>query len=339
MKITPKEINAFLAKPPEDILAVLFHGNDAGLMSERARQLAHFYNENLDDVFSVSRISGDMLPGEPGLIADSAAAIPALGNRRLVLVKGRGTELLDGCKQALSLNFPETMIIVEATDTTSNHAIVKLFNDSKIGASIGCYADSVADIRVLAKSIFSADKIKVSSDALDIIVSRLGSDHASSRREIEKLVLTAGPGGSLSAKDVQEALGDNALLAIDDIADALAGGRVSKLHEALHKAWLDDANAVMVLRGCQAYFRQLSLAGHNVAKGQTVQNALRALRPPVHFKVQNRLQAQLRRWSPELAMSVVNRLQDIELLVKSGRIDERVLTAQSLLGICLRAPR
>ncbi len=339
MKIAPKQINAFLANPPENISAVLFHGNDAGLISERGRELACLYNENLDDVFSVSRISGDMLSGEPGLIADTAAAIPALGNRRLVLVKGRGSELLDSCKQALSLNFPESMIIVEATDTTSTHAIVKLFNDSQIAASIGCYADSEEDIRILAKSIFKTEKIKVSSDALDLIVSRLGSDHATSRREIEKLTLMAGPEGHLSVEDVQNALGDSALLAIDDIADALAYGRVSKLQESLNKAWLEDANVVMVLRGCQTYFRQLSLAGHNVARGQSAQDALRSLRPPVHFKVQNRLKAQLGRWSPHLAMSVVNRLQDIEFLVKSGRIDERVLTAQSLLGICLRSPR
>jgi DNA polymerase-3 subunit delta len=339
MKIAPKQINAFLAKPPENILAALFHGNDNGLMSERARQLACLYNENLDDVFSVSRISGDMLSGEPGLIADTAAAIPALGNRRLVLVKGRGSELLEGCKQALSLNIPETMIIVEATDTTSAHAIVKLFNDSQIAASIGCYADSAGDIRVLATSIFNAEKIKVSPEALNLIISRLGSDHATSRREIEKLALMAGPGGHLSLEDAQNALGDSALLAIDDIADALANGMVSKLQKALNKAWLDDATAVMVLRGCQTYFRHLSLAGHNVATGQSPQHALRSLRPPVHFKVQDRLKAQLRRWPPQLAMSVVNRLQDIELLVKSGRVDERVLTAQSLLGVCLRTPR
>jgi hypothetical protein len=38
-------------------------------------------------------------------------------------------------------------------------------------------------------------------------------------------------------------------------------------------------------------------------------------------------------------MDVVNRLQDIELQLKSGGINDQLCTAQSLLGICLRAPR
>jgi hypothetical protein len=36
---------------------------------------------------------------------------------------------------------------------------------------------------------------------------------------------------------------------------------------------------------------------------------------------------------------MVNRLQDIELQLKSGGINDQIYTAQSLLGICLRAPR
>ena len=339
MKIAPRQIASFLTKPPAEITTVLFHGNDLGMISERAKQFAHLFSDNLDDVFSVTRLTGDMLSGEAGLIADSAAAIPAFGDRRLVLVKGRGTELLEACKLALAKPLAETIIIVEASDTTTKHAIVKLFETSKTAASIGCYADNIGDIRALATSIFAADQVSASRDALDIIVERLGSDRGSSRSEIAKLALMAGPGGKLDADDVRIALGDSALLAIDDIADALASGAVGRLQQALQKAWYEDANAVMIIRGCQTYFRQLGLASHAMATGQSAQNALRSLRPPPHFKLQDRLQAHLRRWRPELAMDVVNRLQDIELQLKSGGINDQLCTAQSLLGICLRAPR
>ena len=339
MKIAPRQIASFLTKPPAKITAVLFHGNDLGMISERAKQFARIFSDNLDDVFSVTHLTGDMLSGETGLIADSAAAIPALGDRRLVLVKGRGTELLEGCKLALTKPLADTIIIVEANETTTKHAIVKLFETSKTAASIGCYADNIGDIRALATNIFATDQVTVSHDAYDIIVTRLGGDRASSRSEITKLSLMAGPGGKLDADDVRIALGDSALLAIDDIADALASGAVGRLQQALQKAWYEDANAVMIIRGCQTYFRQLGLASHAMAAGKSAQNALRNLRPPPHFKLQDQLQAHLRRWQPDLAMDVVNRLQVIELQIKSGGINDKLCAAQSLLGICLRAPR
>ena len=115
-------------------------------------------------------------------------------------------------------------------------------------------------------------------------------------------------------------------MAIDDIADAIAAGHASRLRLALHKAWADEANAVMILRGgCQSYFWQPGLAGHAMKQGQTAHDAVRALRPPVHFKLQDRLQAQLGRWTPDQAIAVVGRLQDIELEVKLGGIDETII--------------
>ena len=224
MKITPRQINAFMAKPPDNLAAVLFHGNDRGLISERAKKFAQHFSNDLDDVFSVTRLTGDLISGETGLIRDSAAAIPAFGTRRLVLVKGRGTELLAASKLALNDPIDGSIIIVEAIETTTKHAIVKLFENSNSAAAVGCYNDKTDDIRALAISIFSNDNIKVTHNALDIITNRLGSDRASSRSEIEKLALMVGPNGNLDADDVHIALGDNANLAIDDIADALACG-------------------------------------------------------------------------------------------------------------------
>ena len=94
MKIAPRQITGFLAKPPDKISAILLHGSDSGLRSSRSLQLAAHYSDDLDDVFSVTRISGASLTGEPGKIADAAAEI-SMSGIRLVLVKASGTELLD----------------------------------------------------------------------------------------------------------------------------------------------------------------------------------------------------------------------------------------------------
>jgi len=336
MKIAPRQIASFLNKPPTTICAVLLHGSDAGLRGSRARQLATLYNDNLDDVFSVSRISGSALGDEPGKIADAAAEIPMFGTR-LVLVKATGNELLDPCKLLLARPINDAMVIIDASDTTTKHAVVKLFDNADCAASIGCYPDSSGDIRQLATSLFRQDNISLDKDALDLICSRLGNDHAATKAELEKLALLAGPNGHLTGEIIATALGDSAVLAIDDVAEAVASGEVKKLSAALHKAWLEDANCVMIIRGCQTYFGQLRMIGHAINAGQSPQQAVRTLRPPVHFKLQDALIRQARRWRPDRSMDILNRLQDIEINIKSKGIDDRTLTAQSLLGLCLRA--
>ena len=338
MKIAPRQIASFLAKPPDKISAILLHGSDSGLRSSRSQQLAALYSDDLDDVFSVTRISGASLGGEPGKIADAAAEIPMFGTR-LVLVKASGTELLDACKLLLAKPVRGAMVIIDASDTTTKHAVVKLFESSDIAAAIGCYPDSDGDIRQLAQTIFQQDNVSVDRDGLALISARLGSDHAATRAELEKLVLLAGTGGTLTVETISEALGDSAVLAVDDVADAVANGHVPALSKALRKAWLEEANCVMIIRGCQTYFNQLGMLGYAVHAGQSPQTAVRGLRPPVHFKLQDAFIRHLKNWQPQRCMDMVNRLQDIEINLKSKTIDDRTLTSQSLLGLCLRAQR
>ena len=336
MKIAPRQASSFLASIPPNIRALLLHGNDLGLISERARKVASSFSDDLDDVFSVTRLEGEQLASDTGALGDAAEAIAMTAPCRLVLVKGRGTEMLAACKIALTRQLDSAFVIIEATDTTTRHALVKLFETADNAAALGCYVDGAADIGALLREIMSRDQITISEDAAALVVARLGSDRALSRQEVEKLALMAGPGGRLGYEDVSLALGDSASLAITDIATAAAEGQIDALQQAVGKAWSEQQASVMVLRGCQGYFKQMLAAARAVRAGNQPAQAVRSLRPPLHFRLQDRLAAQIRYWTPDAILDAVNRLQDAELAVKSGAADDETQCAQTLLGICLR---
>ena len=336
MKIAPRQVASFFSKPPDTIQTVLLHGNDAGLRSARSQELALLYHENLDDIFSVTRISGSCIKNEPAKIADAAAEIPMFG-KRLVIVKAAGGELLDACKFLIKNPVPDSMVIIDASDTNTKHALVKLFETSEKAAAVGCYHDNNNDIKVLAKSIFQKDNISISDNALNLICTRLGNDHGTTRSELEKLTLLAGPDGHLNHQMISDSLGDSALLAVDDIANAVASGLVPALSAALNKAWLEEINCVMIIRGCQTHFDRLRMIGHSIKEGQSPSQAVRNLRPTVHFKIHDALMQQANRWHPSYCMDFINRLQDIEINLKSATINHKTLTSQGLLGLCLRA--
>ena len=336
MKVAPRQIQSFLSAIPTPIRATLLHGSDIGLIGERARKIAAHFSDDLDDVFSVTRFGGETLSSDPAALGDAAEALAMTAACRLVLVRGRGTEMLGSCKLALTRNLENAFIIVEANETNTRHALVKLFETTDHAAAIGCYPDEARDIGALLVEVLAKDNISISDDARAAAILRLGSDRAATRREIEKLALLAGPDGSLSFEDVSINLGDSGTLNISDIAMAAADGKVEALERAIDKAWSEQQASVTVLRGSQIYFRQLLQAARAMRNGNSAQQAVKSLRPPVHFRLQDRLASQLRHWSPDALMDAVNRLQDAELTVKTGGASNTAICAQTLLGLCLR---
>lgn len=338
MKLAAREAKSLLAQPAPNFTAYLLHGPDRGLARERALHLAKKFVDNLDDPFCVEQISGTQAKNDPALVADALSALPAFGGIRLVMLQGTGTDLLAAVKNAADYLHPQARLIILADDVISRHALVKFCDTSKDFASIACYPDTDRDIASLAQEIFAAETVQISRDAMQLLVSRLGSDHAGSRSEIEKLALMAGPNGTLSEEDIALGLGDSAAQAIDQLVLAMADGLLDSLQMNFTRAKREDIQPIAILRQAQSHYKALSFAKTHMQSGQTAQSAVSSLRPPPHFLVKPRLTTQLQRLSLRYIVDSLHRLVQMEKQVKSGgRVAGYTLLGQGLLGICLRS--
>ena len=337
MKIPPRDIASVLARPSPAYLCYFFHGADTGLIKERAAQIANQICSDRDDPFQSISLRGEDLKSDPLRLSEEVSAIAMFGAERLVHVKGTGTELLDAVKKALPDLASGTRLVIEASDTTTRHALVKLCEADKKTASIGCYSDEDRDIGQLARQILAQDKISIDQDALTLLISRLGSDRLASRSEIEKLALMAGPNGSLTLEDIEQAIGDSSAQAIDNIMKSVFSGDVPSLAITLEKARMEELAPIAILRQMAQSCRQVFEATSYIAQGESAASAIAKLRPPAHFKTKPLLTSVASRLSQDAALAFWQKTTSLEADLKSGRIpDPYTHIGQGLLGLCLR---
>ena len=71
---------------------------DAGLIDERAKELALLFSDSLNDPFSVTRLTGKEVQSDPALLADALNALTLVGTMRVVLLSGTVTDLMSAIK-------------------------------------------------------------------------------------------------------------------------------------------------------------------------------------------------------------------------------------------------
>ena len=337
MKIAPRDIAATLAKPAPKFLCYFFHGSDLGLVRERALTIAKQIVSDLDDPFQSVTLRGDVVKDDPSRLIDEVTALAVFGDERLVRLRGTGTEMLEAVKQAVPFLKTGTRLVIEASDTTTKHAIVKFCEGEQQVASIGCYADEDKDIGQLARQIFANESITIDQEAMQLLVSRLGGDRLASRSELEKLALLAGPNGQLTADDIDEALGDSSAQAIDLFMKSVLTGDASLLAKSLEKARQEEIAPIAILRQLSYGMRQIFEAAALIEKGEAPVAAIGRLRPPVHFKAKPLFTAAANRLSKNQALQHWQKVNAMEADLKSGRItDAYTHLGQGLLGLCLR---
>jgi DNA polymerase III subunit delta len=340
MKIDNRAIPGFLKKPDAGIRAILLFGPDAGLVRERGETIGRTVVPDLADPFRVADIAPDMLKDDPARLSDEAASISMLGGRRLIRVRGAGTETVAAAKNFLDDAKGDGLVVIEAGDLESKSALRKLFESAAVknAAAIPCYRDEGASLGKTIADAFVAEGVKASSDAVEWLAGRLGSDRAITRSEIGKLALYAGKGGTITLENARELVGDSADLDLDDLARATAIGDMAALDRAFAKLEGEGGSPIMILRALGRHFLRLQTAAGHMAHGLDSDAAMAKLFPPVFWKEKDPFKTQLNRWPLPRIQMALERLLEAEIQCKSsGAIPADLIAQRCLLALAQMA--
>jgi DNA polymerase III subunit delta len=337
MIVKSHEADRYAASPPKELRAALVYGPDAGLVQERAEKLLKSVVADLTDPFNVSDLSESVLLTDPARLADEAAAISMMGGRRVVRVRGAGNDLAELFESFLDDPKGDALVVIEAGDLAKTGALRKIFDGHKTAIAVQCYPDSARDLSDVVRDALRAEGLSIAPDALEDAVSRLGSDRGVTRREIEKLLLYMHGKKQVALEDVRAVMGDEAEARSESACDAAAGGDLAKLDRELERLWVSDTQPAQVIRSAMGHFQRLVQARESVGRGESIDNVMKRLRPPVHFSRATAFKAQAQRWNSDKLGEALDMLLDAEVLTRTTGVPAEAVTGRVLMNIAAMA--
>ena len=172
--------------------------------------------------------------------------------------------------------------------------------------------------------------------AIDLI-SRLGADRALSRAEIEKLALYAAGRERIEIEDVEAVVGDAADLALERIPEAAAGADTVRAVSDLGRAIASGESAQAIILITQRYFTKLHRVRAELDHGRSLDEALRSLRPPLHFKQRDVFAAQVRRWTRSGLDQALRRIAEAAKAARLSSQLEDTLAERLILALAAMA--
>ncbi|MFT3732590.1 MAG: DNA polymerase III subunit delta [Hyphomicrobium sp.] len=331
--IKPQQTSQFMKAPPSDLAAVLFHGSDPGLVSERSSALAHVLAGRENPPGEILKIDDAELDEDAGLLETELQTRPMFSGRRIVrAIAGRkiSAQLLKPILASVPL---EGLLIVEAGNLKADDALRALFEKQPSCYAVACYADSAADIDELISEVLTSFGLTIEGDARELLQSRLGADRALSRSEIEKLALYCLGRTPVTFDDVDLIVGDAAGLAIDRIAEAVADGRTKSAISDFGRALASGESAQAIIAALQRYFVKLHRVRSDVDAGQRLDDALKYLRPPLFFKQKDIFARQVRSWQREKLDQALRRIAEAAKAARLSSNLEDVIAERLILAL------
>jgi DNA polymerase-3 subunit delta len=337
MIVKAQEADRFAANPPKHLRAALVYGPDAGLVQERAEKLLKSVVADLANAFNVADLNESTLLSDPARLADEAAAISMMGGRRVVRIRGATNNLADLFEQFLDDPPGDALVVVEGGDLNRSTGLPKLFGNEDKAAAIACYADTARSLEDVVRDTLRGQGFSIAPDALHDAVSRLGSDRGVTRRELEKLMLYAEGKKTITLDDINAVMGDEAEARAEEASDAAGSGDLPRLDLALERLWTADISVNQVLRGALGHFQRLTLVKENMGRGESLDVAIKKLRPPVHFLREQSFRAQANRWNEGKLADALDMLLEAEALSRTTAVPAQAVCGRALMNIAAMA--
>lgn len=292
VEVKAAEIDRVLAR--SDVRLLLIHGNDTGLVAERAAAFVKSTLGDSGDPLGLIRLDASEVASDPARLADEAYAIPMFGGRRCIELRVSGNWQVVPAIQPLLARPPiDSALVVTAGDLKKSAPVRKLFEQAKNAYAIACYADDARGLDRIVDEETRRAGLAIAADARAALKQLIGGDRMASRAEVVKLCLYAEGNREISLDDVRAVVGDASAYAVDEAVDAVAAGDAPAF-ERLYRRLIAAGSAGFTVAGAaQRHFDMLHRTRAQVDRGADPESALG---PGVFWKRKAALVRQLETW-------------------------------------------
>ncbi len=318
MKISPRDTGSFL-KSPGNHRSVLFFGPDEGLIREHRKTVTAALVSDPSDPMSATQFHADTIKSEPSLLYEAMAAISLLGDTSIIVIEQATDKLAPILKEAFDMPECQNYVIVCGGDLPPRSPLRGLYEKDKSLAAIGCYKDEGASLQNVIRDHFTTNQIQCDRDCMAFLTSRLGNDRGVTLSELEKISLYLGEEKTLTLEVAEHIIGHNDNKNLDDIAFALADGKLSHALHMTEQQMAEGAQPIMILRSLMRYFDRLKLASLHMQDGKSTDEAMSMLQPPVFFKQKPYVKRHLSQLRKREIDRILSLLMDAERAIKHNQ--------------------
>lgn len=295
----------FLKSPDPSCRAVLVYGPDAGLVSERAAALTGTLARRQGADAEIIRLDDRDFAEDPARLDVELRTQPMFASAKVVRVTA-GSRLDVLSLKALLAEPSDNALIVEAGNLRPDSGLRKLFEKLPDAAALPCYADE-RDLAAVIDAELAGAGLAIDRETKTYLMSRLGADQAMSRTEVAKLALYARGAGRVTHDDIAAVVGDAAEIALENFVYAASGGEAKDALRELQRLAAAGTDRAAAMSALARHFTRL----HQVASREgNLDEAVRTLRPPLHYKRRDAFAAHCRKWGAKRLSSALPLIQE-----------------------------
>ncbi len=318
MKLSARDLARYIARPDPGHAGILLFGPDAMRVALKRQDLVrNITGPEAEAEMRLTRLQGADLRSDPAALLDAVKARGFFPGPRVVLVDDATDTLTETCAAVLKdWTVDDAQLVVAAGNLKPASKLRKLFEGAKQGVAAGIYDDPPTRAEI-GETLRAAGLDTITPEAMAAVESLARAlDPGDFRQTMDKIALyKLGDSQPLSPDDIAACAPASTEAALDDVIMAAADGKEAQIAPLLRRLQAQGVEAVRLCIATGRHFRMLHVAS---CDPDGPQSGIGRLRPPVHWKLRDRMIAQAKAWGRERLERALASIVETDLALRSA---------------------
>ncbi len=291
----------------------LLYGQNSGLIEEIIdKDLKPIFSKNIFK-YDESEILSDIDAFKEGLVNKSF-----FENDKLIIINRVSDKILDIVKEICDKKDENLKIILKSGILEKKSKLRNFFEKSKNLIIIPFYEDTHQSLLFLAQNFFKENKIKISSQNINYIIENSKGNRINLKNELEKIKNFSQKKLSIELNEIIKLTNLAENYNISELTDQCLAKNKKKTLNILNENNPSSEDNILILKNFLYKLKRLKKLKLELENKKNTDAVISSYKPPIFWKDKDMIKQQLKIWSLPQIKSLINKTNDMELLIKKN---------------------
>ena len=290
----------------------LFYGKNQGLKNESIKAIL---KKNKGKVFSYEE---KQIQDEKEIFFENILSGSLFEDNKIIIINRASDKIYTIIQELIEREIKSIKIIINSDVLEKKSKLRSLFEKKKDLICIPTYSDNSETLSKLANTFFKNEKILISQQNINLIVSKCSGDRQNLTNELEKIKNYSFNKQKITTQEILKLINLSENYGFSELIDNCLAKNKNKIMTILNENNFSNEDCIIILRTFLIKAKKVLTLSLEFEKNKDLDKTLASAKPPIFWKDKEIIKIQLNKWKPNKIRELIYHLNDIELQIKKN---------------------
>ena len=315
----------------DNFQSYLIYGPNEGLVREQANRIKDKCLSTKK--YELINVSGKDLDANADFLYNAANTISMFHEKKLIIVSSLKDKHIEQIETLIASQPLKIVLLLQTENLSKTSKLRKFYETNELCFALACYEDDIKSAMKTLDQFIIQNKIQLSSEVKNYILQNLSNDRMITLNELEKIKIYFNFDNNIDLEIVKELLNDASSNDLNKMNQTVMFGNAIKSSVIVNKLLTEGVSPIRLIRSLINYIIRVQSTKIEMKKGNSFDDAIKVLRPPVFWKDKDSFQKHCSIW-PILAINkCLSNLLETEIACKLDSKLAKINCEKSILII------